>query len=99
MEDGWFVEKRRILGNGKTSFSVRAPLAAVVDVRASKPRIGLVGSSLTFTVSIGEELVFDVMAGLPGAEPVARRFTEAADGARRRSTSGPAGAGRRREAL
>lgn len=89
-DGGWFVvEKRRALFGGKTPFTLRVPLAALVDAQGAKPKIGLVGSSLTFGFSTGDELVFDIMAGQAAAEAVARRFQDAAATARMADPPGP----------
>jgi hypothetical protein len=77
-EAGWLViEKRRQFGAGKTPFQVRVPLAALTESRVAKP-IGLVGSSIALALTTGDELVFDIMAGLDAATTVARRFGDAA---------------------
>jgi hypothetical protein len=89
-DDGWLVvEKRRQFGAGKTPFQIRVPLAALAESRAAKPKIGLVGSSITLALSTGDELVFDIMAGLDAATTVARRFGDAATSARGFQAPGP----------
>lgn len=90
VDGGWLlIEKRRLLGGGKTPFKLCAPLAALLEVGAAKPKIGVVGSSLTFALSTGETLVFDVMAGQQASETLARRFREAALAARTSTPPGP----------
>lgn len=89
-EAGWLViEKRRQFGAGKTPFQIRVPLAALTESRAAKPKIGLVGSSITLALTTGDELVFDLMAGLDAATTVARRFGDAATSARGSRAAGP----------
>jgi hypothetical protein len=89
-DGGWLtVEKRRMFGAGKTPFGLRIPLAAVTDVETARPKVGLVGSSLTFRFSQIDDLVFDVVAGRELTAAVASRFKDAADAARWGAHPGP----------
>jgi len=71
------VEKRRLIGSGKTPFSARIPLAAVTDVRAGSARMAVVGSLLSFVLVTGGELRFDLPAGQAVVERAAQRFRDA----------------------
>jgi len=89
-EAGWLtIEKRRILGAGKTPFRLQVPLAAVTAVEVGRPKIGLVGSSLTFRLSGNDDLVLDVLAGAEPMKELAHRYQDAAQAARWGAAPGP----------
>ena len=83
------VEKRRVFGTGSTPFTLRVPLAAVTEVHAGAPQVGLMGSSLIFRLAEAEDLVVDVVASRGLTGEVAQRFSDAAESARWGSAPGP----------
>ena len=76
--DGYLVLQRRMLKfTGKTPFTARVPLGAVESVKVGRPQLGLIGSSLVFTLSTGEEIRVDVAVGEDSAELIAEVFRQA----------------------
>jgi hypothetical protein len=82
-EGGWLrLVKRTGRGAGRHPFEAQVPLAAVVDVRSGKARIGLIGSSVSFVLADGKELVLDTAHDTNHAAELAQRFGDAAGRAR-----------------
>jgi hypothetical protein len=82
-EAGWLtLEKRRLPGAGTRRFRARLPLAALVEARIGPPAVGLGGSSVALSLSSGDELVLDVVAGREGTGMLAQRLEDAAEAAR-----------------
>jgi hypothetical protein len=82
-DGGWLrLVKRTGRGAGRHPFEAQIPLAAVVDVRSGKARIGLIGSSVSFVLADGKELVLDTAHDTKHAAELAQRFRDAAGRAR-----------------
>lgn len=68
------IQRRRIPFMGKAPFAAQIRLPAIKKVTAGSPQLSLVGSSLTFDLDSGEQLMADLSVGAEAATKIAAAF-------------------------